>query len=916
MSAWEYDAPNFVDFDASCDSVDDAEAYFNRRHSHEYSGIPINYEDESENIPVGPESAQILSNPDPVDDPTEENDICDQNKELGSNTTSPIHDAAGEISIVDKVDSTSLNESDQSQSTQVLQNQEMAVEHTGAKDHHDEINEVKCEINPTSEYDNGEIDSGVKVDSPAGEQITPKEDLNLKVTEESMGNEDVKQNFVDEPIKTEGDLKQNAIEESIIHDEDSKQKEAEEPIKSEDLELNAVEESIIHEEDLKQKLQIHLETGEAAISEATVKQEFNKSSKPTVQDIKLQSDIINTKEESVTLSEVEASETKVYSNIMTPSRLASWNTAKPKVVPKAKVLKSAPKKPATPNAPKPQLRRSIRNTDNIYNTPEPPIKKKKLNNEPKKNNHKRILTSEERQLAEVKCAKEKAQQIKHDSEMSLKKIRSRRMPSWNMKTKPSLTVPKEFQFKTTDRAAKAHPMSTRSDSAASSSNDFMKDLRKHNPSPHKLKPTVVKPFHFSDDNKKAKRKLEKDADHGAAFVPMAAVIRDFHKSTPNASEPVIENAPPAKSGPMKALKVIYPKTPHFSKIRSRPIATMSAKEKEELEVQEMKNYQFKAKEVSNAEVALKKVEKKPSTVPVEFNLHTENRTSKQEDPEIKQKPFKARPVPVAILEKPTGIKEKQVAEVTIPQSPAFALKHRIKPPLVVPDKNSTKPTYYHPPPIFGVPFMPKVVSTKLEVKPFSFDKSDKERFAKKQEKIKQQKEKEAEVAVFTANPVPSTITQAEPVLANKKSKEPTKAKPFNLETDHRAANRAEKWSKNSEDEEDDIMRTYNIFAPNQTDLQRMQDQLDAANGEQKKLFLIIFQRFIMILSDHLVRCESNKTAFNSPWYRNTIQRLQEIFLLHKDTVKKYMATMENLLFTMDLDTRILSVFKQFASIVN
>uniref|UniRef100_F6PKJ4 MIF4G domain-containing protein n=1 Tax=Ciona intestinalis TaxID=7719 RepID=F6PKJ4_CIOIN len=122
--------------------------------------------------------------------------------------------------------------------------------------------------------------------------------------------------------------------------------------------------------------------------------------------------------------------------------------------------------------------------------------------------------------------------------------------------------------------------------------------------------------------------------------------------------------------------------------------------------------------------------------------------------------------------------------------------------------------------------------------------------------------------------------------------------------------------KKSEDEEDDIMRTYNIFAPNQTDLQRMQDQLDAANGEQKKLFLIIFQRFIMILSDHLVRCESNKTAFNSPWYRNTIQRLQEIFLLHKDTVKKYMATMENLLFTMDLDTRILSVFKQFASVVN
>uniref|UniRef100_H2YUE9 Nuclear cap-binding protein subunit 1 n=2 Tax=Ciona savignyi TaxID=51511 RepID=H2YUE9_CIOSA len=128
--------------------------------------------------------------------------------------------------------------------------------------------------------------------------------------------------------------------------------------------------------------------------------------------------------------------------------------------------------------------------------------------------------------------------------------------------------------------------------------------------------------------------------------------------------------------------------------------------------------------------------------------------------------------------------------------------------------------------------------------------------------------------------------------------------------------KAQVSEKKSEDEEDDLMNTYNIFAPNQDDLQRMQDQLETANGEQKKLFLIIFQRFIMILSDHLVRCDAGHTNFNTPWYRNAIQRLQEIFLLHKDTVKKYMSTMENLLFTMDLDTRILSVFKQFLSVAN
>ena len=119
---------------------------------------------------------------------------------------------------------------------------------------------------------------------------------------------------------------------------------------------------------------------------------------------------------------------------------------------------------------------------------------------------------------------------------------------------------------------------------------------------------------------------------------------------------------------------------------------------------------------------------------------------------------------------------------------------------------------------------------------------------------------------------------------------------------------------NEKKDDEDESKALSLFAPNEDDIKKMKEQVDAASGEQKKLFLIIFQRFIMILSDHLVRCESTGQKYNTPWFKNAIERLQEIFLLHKDTVFKYMATMENLLFTTDLDPHILSVFKQFASL--
>lgn len=62
-------------------------------------------------------------------------------------------------------------------------------------------------------------------------------------------------------------------------------------------------------------------------------------------------------------------------------------------------------------------------------------------------------------------------------------------------------------------------------------------------------------------------------------------------------------------------------------------------------------------------------------------------------------------------------------------------------------------------------------------------------------------------------------------------------------------------------------------------VEKMEEKLEAANVDQKRLFLIVFQRFIMILSEHLVRCDTDGLDYDTDWYRWTIGRLQQVFLL-------------------------------------
>jgi len=127
--------------------------------------------------------------------------------------------------------------------------------------------------------------------------------------------------------------------------------------------------------------------------------------------------------------------------------------------------------------------------------------------------------------------------------------------------------------------------------------------------------------------------------------------------------------------------------------------------------------------------------------------------------------------------------------------------------------------------------------------------------------------------------------------------------------------RAESSSSESEDDEEDSSKKKETDneKPTEEMVERMEEKLEAAQADQKNLFLIVFQRFIMILSEHLVRCDTDGRDYNTHWYRWTIGRLQQVFLSHHEQVQKYSSTLETLLFTQDLDPHVLEVFQQFVS---
>jgi len=88
--------------------------------------------------------------------------------------------------------------------------------------------------------------------------------------------------------------------------------------------------------------------------------------------------------------------------------------------------------------------------------------------------------------------------------------------------------------------------------------------------------------------------------------------------------------------------------------------------------------------------------------------------------------------------------------------------------------------------------------------------------------------------------------------------------------------------------------------------------LDTVLREQKELFLIVFQRFVMCLNEYLGN-ESNASYHNEFWYFCTLGHLKEVGRKYHNDILPFISTLETLLFS-NVDPRLATVFQQIKSI--
>lgn len=367
------------------------------------------------------------------------------------------------------------------------------------------------------------------------------------------------------------------------------------------------------------------------------------------------------------------------------------------------------------------------------------------------------------------------------------------------KSVSQVTKSVDFHFRTDERI-KQHPKNQEEYKEV----NFTSELRKHPPSPARVTRgcTIIKPFNLSQGKK---RTFDEAA---STYVPLAQQVEAFHKRTPNRyhlrSKKEDINLLPSKSSVTKLSR--DPQTPVLqTKHRARPVTYKSAADQEAEELEKLQQYKFKARELDprileGGPILPKKPPVKPSTQPIGFDLEIERRIQERESRkklEDEHFEFHSRPCPTKILEDVVGVPEKKVLPITVPRSPAFALKNRIRMPTKE-DEEEDEPVLIkaQPVPHYGVPFKPQIPEARtVEVCPFSFDSRDKERQLQKEKKIKELQK--GEVPKFKALPLPHFDTIN---LPEKKVKNVTQIEPFCLETDKRGALKAQTWKHQLEEE--------------------------------------------------------------------------------------------------------------------
>ncbi|XP_072412959.1 targeting protein for Xklp2 isoform X2 [Chiloscyllium punctatum] len=335
--------------------------------------------------------------------------------------------------------------------------------------------------------------------------------------------------------------------------------------------------------------------------------------------------------------------------------------------------------------------------------------------------------------------------------------------------------------------------------------DFTSELRKHqqfSTRGHKGA-TVPKPFNLSSGNKR-----KHEATNSQEYVSLAQQVEAFQCRTPSRYQ--LRSSHQVEEGPCKVsekIKLTKPHTPMLAtKTRARPTTCKSAAEIEAEELEKIQSYKFKAQEVNprlleGGPILPKKPQVKEPTKAIGFDLEIEKRIREREEnkkpEEAEDHVFHSRPCPTKILEDVVGVPEKRLLPITMPKSPAFTMKNRVRIPRKE-EKEEKRVIKANPMPHSAIPFKPKSLEDKLvEVQPFSFEARDKQREALKEKKIQELRKELTEFPSFKAQLLPDFNSTR---LPEKMVKSPTKVQPFHLCLEERGAIRDQRWAQMMKEE--------------------------------------------------------------------------------------------------------------------
>ncbi|CAD5122826.1 DgyrCDS11230 [Dimorphilus gyrociliatus] len=413
----------------------------------------------------------------------------------------------------------------------------------------------------------------------------------------------------------------------------------------------------------------------------------------------------------------------------------------------------------------------------------------------RRNRNAKPKSTEDQQLQEINRKKEEMRKASIKNKANL--IKNKTATSRVQKPTPkSPTRPEEFHFASDSRLRSNHKQDQ-------IDNEFANGLRsRHISKPHKIGPTIPQPFHFHEMH--AKKNVE-------TYKTDAEKVNAFSSKTPDRFRTSKRNAGPDL--PKKTrLTVTVPKTPNFSKHPRRHTTILSAREKEELEIEDMNKHQFKAHSVNKKVMEvpkLKKPDAKPATVIEPFDFESSHRPRKEhENMDESIVHFHAKPAPKHILKHAIGIPTVETAPITVPESPAFQTRQRSRPqkPVTVekPKNNNEHKTKVH----HGVPFIPKSATNhkvSAEASTPIVYKRSKAMLEHRDKFVEKELKKEKEMRHFEATLLPYSVENPHNLPAPKEIPI-TKPKPFDFLVDERGEKYKEKLAHLISEEEEKLRK--------------------------------------------------------------------------------------------------------------